>query len=58
MNRYIIVKAQATQWLEVAVNKKMEEGYIPTGGITIQIDETDTTEDVAYVYMQAMYLPE
>ena len=56
MKKYIIVYAQSNQWLEDAVNIKMKDGYIPTGGITIQRDETVTTEKVD-IYMQPMYLP-
>jgi hypothetical protein len=54
--KYIIVHAQGTTWLENAVNDKMEEGYIPTGGLTIRRDEEVKTE-VVYIHMQAMYLP-
>ena len=56
MKKYIIVYAQSSQWLEDAVNKKMTDGYIPTGGIAIRRDESVTTE-IVDIYMQPMYLP-
>lgn len=36
MNPYIIVTREAPDTLEEAVNKKIEDGYIPIGALTVK----------------------
>jgi len=52
MESYIILEScMSISWLQTAVNRKIEEGYIPSGNIYIK--QTDSRLNPEYYY-QAM----
>jgi hypothetical protein len=54
---YKIVKGLSTDELEFEVTRHLSVGYLPVGGLVNRIYK-DAYEDIACVYMQAMFNPE
>lgn len=51
MDKYIIVRSADIRHIEELVNRKIGEGYMPTGSLVVSTDALHPT-----IYLQAMLL--
>lgn len=52
MKNYIIVESSSVSDLQISVSTKMEQGYIPTGGLCVIMKP----DGMSKIYFQAMFL--